>query len=411
MFKLILHHTYKFQGEAIDISRNGSHGLRRSTVYEPQGMTSASGALRFEASDSQVRVPNGPVWQNPAALRIEVLAYVTEPGSGPRRLNLVEGEYSFAFFIHPDRTLWGTFRAPQEEGGQPVWHGANSLQHSPDGNPVLVPFNQWVKLTYEHDGIGCIRLFVNGQLVAANYQLISAVASVQNNGVFIGHWPGDGRFTFSGKIDELKIWKYDPHSLYRQFFCRDLTSEQWLCWKAIFSAMAKQLQDPRHRDCFIELMQCVRNAQLKLMRTIRAKGEPGKHFSVKYRKRYQSLWCRNQMDGPEMAMLMNDWSTALVELVGEEPFQEYQQTIADCWKKHGCASEAFEKVSRCVAKTDQAFAGFIANLNDLDPRRLQRETPGKGRGGIGSKGKAAPANVLRPATKSPLLRKLQEKDS
>lgn len=400
MFKLILHHTYKFQGEAIDVSRNGSHGLRRNTIYEPQGITDNSGALRFEHSDSQVRVPNASVWQQPAALRIDVLCYIAEPASGPRRLNLVEGELSFAFFIHPDRTLWGTFRGPQTPGGQSVWHGANSLHHCPDGNPVLVPFNQWVRLTYEHDGIACLRLYVNDQLVAANYQLVSPVASVQNNGIFIGHWPGDGRYTFSGKIDELKIWKYDPYSLYRQFFCRDMTTEQWLCWKSVFTTMAEQLKDPKHRECFIQLMKCVRSAQLELMRAIRAKGEAGKQFSEQYRKRYQALWCSNRMDGPEMAALMNAWGMSLVELVGEAPLQQYQNKIETCWKKYGCASEAFEKVSRCVAETDPVLAGFFANLNNLKPKVLPRGSY-----------KTAPFQSTKARYQSPLQRKLKKLDS
>ncbi|OUR89352.1 hypothetical protein A9Q81_22085 [Gammaproteobacteria bacterium 42_54_T18] len=373
MFKLITHHTYKLQGEAVDISRSGNHGFRTQTSYEPHGISGTSGLLRFDQANSQVRVPNTAIWKNLKAVRIELLAFVTEPTAGPRRLNLVEGELSFAFFINADRTLWGTFLGAPTPGASPTWHGANSANDTTDGIPRLVPFNQWVKLTYEHDGISTLRLYINDQLVAANYQLVSPIDSVKNNGVFIGHWVGDDRYTFVGKIDDVKIWKYDPESLYKQFFCRPMSTEQMLCWKHIFDTMKELLKDKKEREEFIQLMKCIRQAQLELMREIRSHGEEGIKLGNEYRKRYQSLWCKGIIDGPEMASLYNDWGTAVVELVGTDSFNNYKKHVQHCWEEHESVARVFKKVTGKLIECDPTFAGYINLLKEFEPKTIPRK--------------------------------------
>jgi hypothetical protein len=118
MFKLILHHTYEVLGEAFDLSGFGNHGFRTSAPFQPNGMSANSGALSFNSGPSRVRVTDKAVWAELAALKIEVLVFMDNLG---QRRNLVEGDSTFAFFIHPDGVLWGTYYGLA--GRQPRWTG------------------------------------------------------------------------------------------------------------------------------------------------------------------------------------------------------------------------------------------------------------------------------------------------
>jgi len=367
MLKLILHHTYKLAGEAVDISHNDNHGFRTAVGFLANGMAPASGALQFAGGPSRVRITNKPVWQIPRAVKIETWVRLTALG---QRRNLVEGDRSFAFFIHPDGVLWGTFYDPSHltpptPNSDPSWPGANSDSlFSPDHLRHTVPLNVWTKLTYLHDGISSVRLYINDTLVGANYGIRASVPSVGPNGIHIGHWPGDDRYTFSGDIDEVKIWKYDPDVPYKQFFCRPMDARQLDCWRQVFDGMADMLADREQSQRFIALMKCIWAAEQELVRAIRSKGETAIKRTASLNARYRRLWCSGKIDGPEMKRLLFEYQRWLIKLLGEEYMRAYNRHIRACWMEYG-GEQSIGKLAAHIADCDPDVAAYFKLLMDL----------------------------------------------
>lgn len=370
MFKLILHHTYKLAGEAIDISDNENHGFRTAAPFLPDGRSSGSGAIQFSGGPSRIRVTTKPVWQNLRALKIET--WVKLEALGQRR-NLVEGHLSFAFFIEPDGILWGTFLGPATPGGSPTWHGANSKTHAPDGTPRTVPRNKWVKLTYLHDGIASLRLYIDDVLVAANYNLISGVPSLGADGVHIGHWPGDDRYTLAGEIDEVKIWKYDPEAAYKQFFCRPLDKEQMRCWREVFKDMADLLRDKEKSQMFIGVMRCLWDVVEDFVRAIHSKGEAAINANREFSRRYREIWCKGDLKSEEVRAFLREWRAWIDELLGPDYMDGFRQRINDCWAEFGGDRGSFDPLGKRIAECDPTFAAYYELIQEAF-----EEEPGNG---------------------------------
>ncbi len=367
MFKLILHHTYKLAGEAVDTSHNENHGFRTAVPFLPDGISPGSGVLEFAGGPSRVRVTNKPVWQHLRALKIE--AWVKLAALGQRR-NLVEGDSSFAFFIHPDGLLWGTFldsahRTLPIPGYGPDWVGANSDSlYAPDHARHTVPLNTWTKLTYLHDGISSLRLYIDDALVGANYNIRAGLRSVGGLGVHIGHWPGDDRYTFQGQIDELKISKYDPDVPYKQFFCRPMDARQMNCWRQVFDNMAAMLSNGEQSRRLIGLMRCLSSAEEELVRASRSKGEVAIKRSDEFSVRYRELWCSGRIDGPEMKKLMRDWQRWLLTLLGRDYMIKFRYHTQRCWREYG-GDAWFGAIAKHVADGDPRFAQYTKLLTKL----------------------------------------------
>lgn len=376
MFKLILHHTYKLAGEAVDISHNGNHGFRTATSYNHAGRFPDSGTLQFANNLSSVVVPSAPLWQNLRAVKIETWVKLSTLG---QRRNLVEGELAFAFFIHPDGVLWGTFLGPAAPNASPTWHGANSdTIYSPDGLKHTVPLNVWTKLTYIHDGVSSLRIYIDDTLVGANYDLVSPIPSVTAGGIHIGHWPGGNAYTFRGEIDEVKIWRYDPDAAYKQFFCRSMDSKQLACWKVIFDNMASILRDKRQRDMLLDLMRCFSKLQEGLVRDIRSKGEKAIKINDEFSRRYQRLWCRGDIAGRGMKKFVQEWVAWISSLLGRDYLMTYRRQTEACWREFGDAKNVFTEFGERLAKCDPQFAMYLDILSEVttgQPLRPRQERP------------------------------------
>ncbi|MBZ0303467.1 MAG: IPT/TIG domain-containing protein [Anaerolineae bacterium] len=373
MFKLILHHTYEILGEAFDLSGYGNHGFRTSVPFQPNGMSANSGTLTFSGGPSRVQVIDKPVWGELAALKIEALVFLDNLG---QRRNLVEGDSSFAFFIHPDGVLWGTYLGLAGTSTTPAWVGANSdVATSPDGIKRTVPLNKWTKLTYLHDGIATIRLYIDGQLVAINSTLRSGIRPVGGTGVHIGHWPGDDRYTFSGRIDEVKIWKYDPDVPDREFFCRLQDARQIDCWGRLFKQLADLLADREQGQRYGAFFACLWRAQTDFLRAIRSKGEEVIQELEKRGLAYIEIWCSDDLGGQAMQNYLTDW-LKWVESVAPGALANYQKEI------QGCIQEfKMEKVmitlGKEIAQCDPSFAALIQGManqvggGQLPPPQIQ----------------------------------------
>ena len=361
MLKLILHHTYEVMGEGVDLSGNGNHGFRTSVPYLPNGRAAQSGALTFSGGPSRVRVTNKAVWGDLAALKIEMWVNLTALG---QRRNLMEGDSNFAFFIHPDGVLWGTYFGKGNGLNALSWVGANSdTTFSPDGVKRTVPLNTWTKLTYLHDGIATIRLFMNDQLVAINSTLRTGIRPTGPLGVHIGHWPGDDRYTFSGLIDDVKVWKYDPDIPQREFFCRPMEADQIDCWGRLYNEIARMMDSREQGEQMKAFIRCLWEAQNDFIRAIRSKGHEVILQLDKLSQEYLQLWCAGDLGNPAMINFISEWMQ-WVETVAPGALTKYQRTIENCIKEFKM-TEIMAKLGADIAKCDPMFSAMIQGLAEL----------------------------------------------
>jgi hypothetical protein len=358
MFRLCLHYPYTHVAEAIDVSGADNHGRVRDVSFVPNGTARNSGALSFDVPSSRVAVVDRPAFAHLHALKIETVVRVRSLG---QRRNLVEGHLSFAFYIHGNGVMQGTYLGRTSPGGPLTWQGVETHMDTPDGITRLIPINRWVKLTYLHDGFASLRLFVDDELAAAKYNFSSPIRPVGWRGVHIGNWPDADAYNFDGEIDDVRIWRWEPNAAYYQFFCR----RPGKCWKEIYGRIGEWAAGPEGRERLRQLLLCIGMAQTEIIRSVRSQGEDAIKRNDDFARRYRDLWCRNAIDGDEMKALLSEWLAWLQELIGRTRFAELLQQMKHCFKATGLGDDwaGLRDFEVC----DPAFAAYIRTLMDLDP--------------------------------------------
>jgi hypothetical protein len=193
MNKLVLHHHYA-KGSTFDLSNSLNHGVPKLVTA---GTSSFDSSLRFTASDSRVMVPEPRQFASPFSIAAKVRFYLQAPPH-PMRCNLVEGFTSFALYVEASGALTGTI---VDRFG--AWIGATTAANA-------VQPNAWHDAWLIHDGISQLQLQLDGAVVAERYDIQGPVRGVGALGVAIGNWPDAGAYAFSGYIDEVKVYVYDP---------------------------------------------------------------------------------------------------------------------------------------------------------------------------------------------------------
>ena len=366
MYKLVVHHTYKLGGQAFDLSDYGNHGRRVATSPVP-GRVPDNGALYFAGGPDRVVVPSNPTLDKLRAIQAEAWIYVEDLS---RRRNIMEGELSFAFFITPNGILWGTFYDPDNvtpvtPGFDASWPGVNSdAGFAPDGVKHIVPLNTWVKVKYIHDGVASARLYINDVLVGANYNIKSSVRSVGSGGLSIGHWPpsSDDRYTFKGKIDEVKLWKYDDDVVPKEFFCRPMEPEQFKCWRRLFDNIGTQIGRENGRD-WIMFMKCVKSAQDEWIRAIRSKGEKAMEEQNRFSKKFQELWCSGDIAGDAMRKLLDEYAIWLETNLDSKVHLAWRTRMETCVKEFKIEGR-LKEINVPFDKCDPKYVAYFKLLID-----------------------------------------------
>lgn len=195
MNKHVVHHSYS-EGVAWDCTPCRNHGRLYNVV---PGTGYFGDSMHFVHEHSAIVIPPSDSLNNVKSVRVKAKIFSEALGGAARRMNIIEGHLTFAFFVNPDLSLQSTFYDP--EGN---WVGVRT-------NPrIIIPRQQWYDVEFRYDGLNAMEIFVNGSLMAAKYDLRGPVRSVGAHGIFIGHWPeNDTRYTFSGYIMDVQIWKQD----------------------------------------------------------------------------------------------------------------------------------------------------------------------------------------------------------
>jgi hypothetical protein len=194
--QLILSHRYR-DNVAYDWSHHNNHG-HLVGAHTGNGSAVSPNRLLLAGGGDRVEVRPSTSLRDFGELRVRVTFRAESHGGPMHRYNLVEGEFAFALVRESDGSLIGTINSPSAG-----WIG-------PQSAPGLVTLDQWHVADFVHDGVSHGRIFLDHQLVGERWDMDGPIGDLGARGVWIGHWPGDDRYTFVGQLDEVQIWKDDP---------------------------------------------------------------------------------------------------------------------------------------------------------------------------------------------------------
>lgn len=216
-WKPIVVFTYENHA-ALDESGNHNNGvvsLPAADRWVDAPLPGIATAIRYDNPQSQITIPPNATLANWPAFRVDV---VFQPGKIDHRLNLVEGDLSFAFYVEADASLMGTVFDGSE------WYAVKSAPGT------IVPGTLY-RGQFVYLPSSTLMLFLNGGTLAVQSSNGAAVRPVQVSGIKVGYWPGgDSRYTFSGLMGPMSIATLDPYSDAAnglgKFVCQDLWPKQ-----------------------------------------------------------------------------------------------------------------------------------------------------------------------------------------
>jgi hypothetical protein len=113
----------------------------------------------------------------------------------------------------------------------------------------------------------------------------------------IGNAATGGLFC-NGEIDDVKIWRLNPHFVDDNFSARPMDPATAECWRRFRTALdAALLANP---DCAKKLLGDVRAAMDNFLRQVIAKGPESKHHLKACAREYEHHWRSGTVDAPKM---------------------------------------------------------------------------------------------------------------
>lgn len=346
MWELICHHTYDWHGLPIDRSVYDNHGDAFGVVVSPDGRAPGSGAARF-GSGSVISVPLRPDCRTLRAVRVECAVRLTDPGVSLR--TLVDCPNSFMFVIYERHLLavqavrpsslevrfrveWPGFH---RTFGYPGFDsdGISTLAHGVGGQSYRVPLDRWVELAFEHDGITAMRLYADGQLVAERGHLLAGIRKASAAGITIGNVRGAGSEFLGGDLDEIRIWRLDPQSMWRDFAQRPIDEHVAACWHDLLVRIGELSR--ANPECARLVSSGLHEIVLRMLRLISAQGPGAVKHHLRFCDEYLRLWRSGDIDGGEMANQIEAWVAWMRGLgVMPESDPDLQALLAsDCFRR------------------------------------------------------------------------------
>lgn len=305
-WELILDHPYTgTPGVVYDHSPGqGSHGVAVNLAdgdFLSNGASPGSGAVNFQP-DSMIRVPAGKSWRPLRGLRAEVVC-IRDGAS----FALIDGG-SFKFYIRGD-----AFGA---------WFSAYPYQFAEivskfDGfDPTFtVPTGQWMTLGFMHDGASAMELYFNGDTVARISAPLRPINSTTS--VTIGNFStGAGMPGMSARIDDVKIWRINPHRVDEEFTDRPVDESVKQCWAQWSRTLGAVLSE--NGDCAVHLRDLLVRAIDSLIRDGLNHGDQTRARWENASDTYRQLWSEGNL--ADIVPMMADLVSYL-QLTGLDPSQ------------------------------------------------------------------------------------------
>ncbi|MDO0973861.1 LamG-like jellyroll fold domain-containing protein [Mycolicibacterium frederiksbergense] len=314
-WELILHHSYSgTPGVIFDQSpARGSHGTAVGLTgddYLRDGISEGSGAIQFGPGKA-VRVPTSKAWHPCRGVMVEVVCR----RDAPSEANLITGP-SFGFGV-ADHYMWAGYGVVGGGGG-----GSNTRQQ-----PITVPVGEWVTLRWVFDGYFSQSYWLNGELVLTGKWTWPLAQS--GGSVFIGahrsHATGLLDNEFDGLIDDVKVWRANPHKIDDEFTSRPTDPAIAECWQkwvrdltAVFAASP---------DCAREFNDALQKVMAAGRLLVVANGEPLATTFAVLQARYQELWLQGRLD--EIPAVLADLLAAVhdagIDVLNTDEVKEFQQ--------------------------------------------------------------------------------------
>jgi hypothetical protein len=108
---------------------------------------------------------------------------------------------------------------------------------------------------------------------------------------------------FAGDIDEIKVWRLDPYERQRQFMSRPMDEATAECWERYLLRMRMALRENPDCGSFVSNLEAAFNRVLRAV-VSKSAGSEAKLFEL--RRRYNELWHKGTISGPEMLALMQE---------------------------------------------------------------------------------------------------------
>jgi hypothetical protein len=178
-------------GHPVDASGRGVELSPRNVGSAP-GVTTGSRAMAFDGRSSRLSVLPSAVPGDLRAVRVSSWTW-TDDLVG--RQTVMEAYLAFALFVDADGSIGATMYNGFDWGGVRTDAG-------------IMPVRRWVHMTLDYDGRDTSTIELDGHLVAEEAAAYGPVRAAHwPYGVSIGAWPDADKRVFSGRLDEVRLWR------------------------------------------------------------------------------------------------------------------------------------------------------------------------------------------------------------
>ncbi len=312
-WELILHHTYSgTPGVIFDHSPGrGAPGVAvglDATDFLLDGATVGSGAVRFFRQKA-IRVTPTRGWDHLGAFRAEVTFRAEKDGAGGR---LFTGEHAFFGALFNGDTIDFGFRAPS---GFQRFHVRFA---EADIDP-----REWTTASVAHDGISRVQLNLNGSVAGVwEDRALHPVPTVP--AMTIGN-ERNSSLGFEGLIDDVKIWRPNPHRINGEFTDRIVKAGVTDCWVQWGRDFRKVLDDLAARDpeCSGRITRLLEDIPTTVLAPGLAANAGARQALAQALADYSRLWSQGRIAEirPVLIGLLDTLRNNGIDLQGSAPFQ------------------------------------------------------------------------------------------
>ncbi|UMB69118.1 LamG domain-containing protein [Mycobacterium paraterrae] len=284
-WELVLHHTYSGTPRVVidDSPGRQCHGVAINLTdddFLADGAAPNSGAVRCHP-DSMIRVPATKVLNEMSSVRVEVTFICDRPEGG----DLVIGD-SFGFGIGNGHLSAGWANVAGSFGGYTI--GAT-------GPPLAV--GQWHTAGYFYDGFLSHGFTQNGQKVSDfrdEIHPLNPVGALRIGNRDVGQTGSPTvRKGFAGRIDDVKVWRLNPHYVDAAFQDRPTDTDTNDCWRQWRRALNAALSDGS--ECAAVVTDRIARAVAGVMHSAAASDDVAAQWEFAA-QRYAEFWQADQLD-------------------------------------------------------------------------------------------------------------------
>ncbi|MEO6396452.1 MAG: LamG-like jellyroll fold domain-containing protein [Devosia sp.] len=292
-WELLLHHSYAGSpGVIFDRSpgRTG-HGTAvhlSDSDFLPDGAATGSGAIALHPGSAVDVRPTSP-WSSLDAIRCEFVCSCDSTGGGGTLIDA--GSFKFGVTQGTPSLDYGL-----ASGGSGTRFGPVSSEGTP-----AIPFNQWVTVGFVYDGvIGASGFILNGTEIT-RWEDIWQTRLLRTSHAVIGNARAGGQ-AWTGRIDDVKVWRRNPHYIDNTFINRPADPATRDCWKRWSDALGVAIkEDP---ECARHVRDLIKAAVAAITRRA-LQGSPATAATWQAAiAEYQRLWPTGDFNG--IARILSD---------------------------------------------------------------------------------------------------------